>query len=182
LKHTLALPAFALALLCSHAAFAPAQAPAGAPAGANGVCNDGTYSTAAVKSGACRGHQGIKTWFAPAQPAPAKPATNAAVTPPKAASPAIVAAPASPPAAKPAPAAINIGSQSGGAGAGKAVAAPAAVAAPGGGPGMVWVNTATKVYHCPTDRYYGKTKAGSYMTESAAAAAGNKPDAGKKCF
>jgi hypothetical protein len=163
LKYTLALPAFALALLCSHAAFAPAQAPAGAPAGANGLCNDGTYSTAAVKSGACGGHKGVKTWFAPA---PARPATTTAVTPPKAASPAIVAAPAPAPAAKPA----------------RSMPTPAATAAPGGGPGMVWVNTSTKVYHCPTDRYYGKTKAGSYMTESAAAAAGNKPDAGKKCF
>jgi hypothetical protein len=55
-------------------------------------------------------------------------------------------------------------------------------AAAGGGPGMVWVNTPTKVYHCPTDRYYGKTKVGSYMTEAAAQAAGDKPDAGKKCF
>jgi hypothetical protein len=55
-------------------------------------------------------------------------------------------------------------------------------AAAGGGPGMVWVNTSTKVYHCPTDRYYGKTKAGKYLSESAAQAEGDKPDAGKKCF
>lgn len=49
----------------------------------------------------------------------------------------------------------------------KAAAPPAAPA-----PGMVWVNTATKVYHREGDPYYGKTKHGKYMTESEAVQAG----------
>jgi len=54
-------------------------------------------------------------------------------------------------------------------------------AAPGGGPGMVWVNTDSKVYHCQGDQWYGKTKSGQYMTESAAKAGGNRPSNNKPC-
>jgi hypothetical protein len=39
-------------------------------------------------------------------------------------------------------------------------------------PGMVWVNTATKIYHREGDPFYGKTKHGKYMTEQDAIQAG----------
>ena len=54
--------------------------------------------------------------------------------------------------------------------------------APGAGPDKVWVNTNSSVYHCPGDRYYGKTAHGRYMTEAAARSAGAKGVGGKTCF
>jgi hypothetical protein len=138
-----------------------AQAPAGAPAGATGVCNDGSYWTGATKSGACRGHKGVKTWYA-AGSSTAAPA--AAPTAPAAPAPAAPAAPAA--AAAPAAKTKTMASTT-----------PAA----GGGPGMVWLNTSTKVYHCYGTKYYGTTKAGAYMTEAAAKAKGAHADAGKPC-
>lgn len=56
-----------------------------------------------------------------------------------------------------------------------------ATAAPGGGAGKVWVNTKSKVYHCVDTKYYGKTKAGEYMSEVDAKAKGNHPNNKKAC-
>jgi hypothetical protein len=130
---------------------AMAQAPAGAPAGATGICKDGTYSTAPSKSGACSGHKGVQTWYAAAPAKPAAAASTASVTP------------------APAPKA------------GPAATAAAKTAAPGGGPGLVWLNTGDNVYHCNGDAYYGKTKAGAYMSEADAKTKGGRPAGGKAC-
>ena len=51
-------------------------------------------------------------------------------------------------------------------------AAGSSTPAPGGGAGMVWVNTETKVFHRQGDRYYGTTKHGKYMSEADATKAG----------
>lgn len=45
----------------------------------------------------------------------------------------------------------------------------------------VWVNTSSKVYHCPGTAYYGNTSRGEYMSESAAVRAGARPAGGKRC-
>lgn len=154
-------------LLVAVLSAAQTPVPAGAPAGATGLCKDGTYWTGATKRGACHGHKGVQDWYAPAAAATATTAPAAAAAPATAPAPAAAA-----PAAPAAPAAAT---------APKAAVAPAAAAAPGGGPGLVWVNTPTKVYHCPSDRWYGKTKTGAYMSESDAIAQGNHADHGKAC-
>lgn len=145
----------------------PAAAPAaGAQAGSTGLCKDGSYTTAPTKRGACRGHKGVKEWYGgdSTAAAAAKPAT--------ASTPSTPAIPVSPPATTRTPTAPT------------AASAPPATnrtLAPGGGMGKVWVNTETKVYHCPSDRYYGRTKQGEYMTESEAIAKGDHAAHGKAC-
>jgi pyruvate/2-oxoglutarate dehydrogenase complex dihydrolipoamide acyltransferase (E2) component len=46
--------------------------------------------------------------------------------------------------------------------------------APGGGPGLVWVNTEAGVYHGQRSPFYGTTGKGKYMTEHDAIKAGYK--------
>lgn len=52
---------------------------------------------------------------------------------------------------------------------------------PEAGAGRVWVNTSSGVYHCPGTRYYGRTKRGEYMTESAAKSRGFRATGGRAC-
>jgi hypothetical protein len=154
------------------AAVSYAQAPADAPAGASGLCKDGTYWTNPTKKGACHGHKGIQTWYAAADSGAAGGAAATTPAPAAAPAPAPAAAPKtmSTPAPAPAPAPAKTTSYT-----------PPANAAPGGGPGLVWVNSSSNVYHCPGDRWYGKTKNGAYMSEADAKAKGNRPDHGKAC-
>src|SRR5262249_24476536 len=46
--------------------------------------------------------------------------------------------------------------------------------APGGGHGLVWVNTETHVYHKEGSRFYGTTKKGKYISEAEAVKEGDK--------
>jgi hypothetical protein len=131
-----------------------------APTGSTGECKDGTYTSAESKRGACAGHGGVKDWYS----------TSASTKSSAASAPAAAAkAPMSP---TPTPGTPPT----------KSAATPMpTVAAAGGGPGQVWVNSSSKVYHCPGDKWYGKTKKGEYMTEAAAKSAGNHADHGKAC-
>jgi hypothetical protein len=151
------------------AAETPAAAPTTAaampgpkPADATGLCNDGTYYTGETKKGACRGHKGVKDWYGASAPAKSTAATPSA-TPAPATMPAQTF-PKSTPTTMPNANTPTTGTATGSKGTlpGGTSATPAA----GGGAGKVWVNTTSKVYHCPGDRYYGTTKEGAYMTES----------------
>jgi hypothetical protein len=148
---------------------ASAQTAQGAGAGASSgiICKDGTTWTGKPGRGACRGHHGVDKARSGAAAGAAGDHANSEGTTNGASG---------------APAA-------GAAAAGAAAGAPAAAEseragttrAPGGGAGQVWVNTSSKVYHCPGTRYYGKTKQGKYLSESEAKAEGDRPDHGKSC-
>ncbi len=132
-----------------------AQAPAGAPTGSTGACKDGSFTSQATKKGACSGHKGVKEWYADETPG--------AVTTGTTSTPTVAGAAAS-------TIRNTVTDDTNG-------RAPVA----GGGAGQVWVDSRTKVYTCPGAKLYGTTKAGSYLTEAAARAAGYRPEQGKSC-
>jgi len=157
---------------------AAASAAPAATAGPIAKCKDGTTFNGTSHKGACRGHKGVAEWLdtgsAAATPAAkAAPAPAPAPTPAPAATPAPKAAPAAPAAAPPAASTETK----------RTPPTPASqiTQKAGGGPGLVWVNAESKVYHCQGDEWYGKTKEGSYMSEAAAKTAGNRAARGKEC-
>ncbi len=162
------LTTFAAAFFVSTAAIA--MPPAGAPAGTMGICNDGSYSSSAEKKGACRGHKGVKDWYGE-QASMAPPAGGPRATTQSTA--ATAAAPMPTPATMPAKTVPAM--------AGRTSNTPAMEPAAGGGPGKVWANTSTKVYHCSGAKWYGTTKHGEYMSEADAKAKGYHADHGKAC-
>lgn len=122
------------------------------------TCKDGTSFSGSSKKGACSGHKGVKTWGNTSEMAgtdadPKADTKAGSKTEMKADEKAM----------------------------GQKVSAPLPTAAAGGGAGKVWVNSKSNTYHCQTDRYYGKTKQGAYMTEAEAKAKGAHADHGKAC-
>jgi hypothetical protein len=166
--------------------------------------NDGTSFTGAKRSGACRGQGGVQSWGAGPESSslvnPAiEPASNPAAT--KSASHAqntgTVTATCKDGTSFTGAKRLGACRGHGGVlawGAAEAttipVNAPAQLATPSpatspraapANSGQVWVNTDSRVYHCPGTRWYAKTKESTYMSEAQAQAQGAKPDHGKAC-
>jgi hypothetical protein len=124
----------------------------------------------------------------------ASPAASPAVSPKAKRGAKAQATAAAHPTPSPSPGKFNLGDlfkpkTSGSTGAAAATPAPAKGAgakvasnppAPGGGHGLVWVNTDTHVYHKEGSRFYGTTKKGKYMTEAEAMKTGNKAASGRQ--
>lgn len=169
------------------------------------LCKDGTYYDGTTHKGACKGHQGVKEWLdktaaksdakAATAPAAATAADDTATKKHHRKKDDAAASSAAPAAATPAAPAAAAAAATAPAAATAATAAkeethakhtpptPAKdlTAKPGGGPGLVWVNSSSKTYHCQGDEWYGKTKEGSYMSVADAEKAGAHAAHGKAC-
>jgi hypothetical protein len=170
------------------------------------TCKEGTSFTGAKRSGACRCHGGVQAWSPAAESSGlVTPAVEPAANPASTKSAAKISSSDTVTAtckdgtsftgAKRSGACRGHGGvQSWGAAEATTIPmnAPAQPATPApttsrraapppAGNGQVWVNTDSRVYHCPGTRWYGKTKEGSYMSEAQAQAQGAKPDHGKAC-
>jgi len=46
---------------------------------------------------------------------------------------------------------------------------------------VVWVNTPSRIYHCPGTQFFGSTREGEYMSEAEARARGNRASERRAC-
>jgi hypothetical protein len=152
-----------------------------APAGSTGACKDGSYTSQATKRGACKGHGGVKEWYASEAKSKEKASEEKAPKDSKKESKKEKASEAAAAGGAAGAAATAPAQTSSMASSHKTPKGMRAEAAPGGGAGKVWVNTASHVYHCSGDEWYGKTKEGEYMTEAEAKAKGAHASHGKAC-
>lgn len=172
---------FAATLAVSSVSLVWAQA----PAGSTGQCKDSSYTSADAKRGACRGHGGVKEWYATTEKSEKADrtrsndrmgATNKEGTTERSEK------------AGRTTAKDRMGMTNHEATTETQASKPMARTnsdrmepAAGGGAGKVWVNTATHVYHCEGTRWYGKTKNGEYMSEAEAKSQKAHADHGKAC-
>ena len=149
------------------------------------TCKDGSSFAGKSKRGACAHHGGVQAYTATggAVSGPTVSATQATASTVPAKKPKVARTPSpktpastatvSQTAAPSAPAATPKAAQT--------ARTQSSNVAASAVPGDVWVNTASKVYHCPGTRFHGKTNQGEYMSEAAAKAKGFRPSRGKEC-
>jgi len=142
----------------------PGESPAKSPTPAKHRASTKAQATAAPAASPAtspKAKRGSKKAAAPAAASPAASASPAKFNLGDLFKPKTSGAAASPAAANPPPARA-------------ASAKAAATPAPGGGHGLVWVNTESHVYHKEGSRFYGTTKKGKYVSEADAIKEGDK--------